>query len=651
MFYPKFAFNNLKHSKNVVLPFLMASTVLFLLNCVVIIIMFSPILKTMQMGGTLLGLAIVVLVIFSTIMEIYSYQFLLKQRNQEYGLYNILGMNKKQIAYISSLELLFLFILTLIFGSIFSFVFAHLFYLIFANLTHYDQLKLAIQPVAFIFTSFIYLAQFGILFLIGLWNIRKTSALDLFRNQSQGEKEPKENVLLAILSILSIGIGYFLSISSTKVAALAVVYRFFVAVIFVIIGTYLFYISFMTWYLKRKKANKRFYYQPEHFISTSQMIFRMKQNAVGLANITLLAVMAFVSIATTTALYTNTNQMIAELFPKNTSFNFVTSSADEAKSAFKEFVLEPLGKKESDSLTYESTMFSMPMEDKTNVIIDKSSILKPSIKNTAYVYFISEESYKKLGYKPIHLKENEVALYRQKRYKNIKHLNFIGKEYKVRKQITTNPLPEASNTYNPGVLVVKDDATIKEFIKTYNNISDHNIRPSFYAQLNLSKQEVKSITGKPGQLKNNKDLIAIIETKTSFGNEMYGLFGGFLFTGFILGLAFILGAALIIYYKQYSEGLQDKKSYKILQEVGMSAKEIEKTINSQVLIVFFMPITIAVLHFSVSMIMLKQMLLLFGVQDSNMIYIVSATTIGIIIFMYFMIYKLTSRAYYKIIER
>lgn len=278
MFYLKLAWNNLRKSKATVAPFLLASTVLYTFLAIVFLILLSPMTKSMSYGNSLLGLAIVVLIIFSIVMEIYSYNFLLKQRSREFGLYNILGMTKKQVGLVSTIELIILFFLTIVGGSVFSAIFSHLFYLIFVNLVHYNHLQLDINVLAFVFNSGIFAAIFIILEFVALRTIKKSSPLSLFQTASKGEKEPKGNLLLALLSVIFIGAGYYLSLSSTKIAALAVLYRFFIAVVFVIIGTYLFYISFMTWYLKRKKADKIYYYKPEHFITTSQMIFRMKEN-------------------------------------------------------------------------------------------------------------------------------------------------------------------------------------------------------------------------------------------------------------------------------------------------------------------------------------------------------------------------------------
>ncbi|MGT2887342.1 FtsX-like permease family protein [Streptococcus didelphis] len=651
MFYIKLAFNNLRKSKEVVAPFLLASNVLFLLNCIVVILIFSPISKTMSSGNILLGLAIVVLTLFSVIMEAYSYNFLLKQRSKEFGLYNILGMNKKQVGLVSTIELSFLFIVTILLGSLFSIIFSHFFYLVFANLTHYNDLKLTFNPLAFLINALIFALIFVLLGILGIYKIRKTSPLLLFQDQEQGEKEPRGNILLALLALMSLGMGYYLSISSTKIAAMAIISRFFIAVILVIIGTYLFYISFMSWYLKKKRQNKTYFYKPEHFISTSQMIFRMKQNAVGLANITLLAVMAFVSIATTTALYTNTNETTEKLFPKNTSFEFVNDNVNQAKKEFSQYVLQPLHKDKSEFIDSTSTMTGLPLSNKTSIEISKEDIENPKLSALSYTYLITEGEYLSLGNPKLDLQTDQIALYQQKTHKKSQSLKLINKTYSIRKQLKTINFPQITNTFSPSMIIFKDENAVKEFLEIINKHSKFPTKLSYSVYGNLTKNELNQILDKSGNLSKDGHFIAQVQEKDRFQKEIYGLYGGFMFTGFLLGLSFILGAALIIYYKQYSEGKQDKKSYRILQEVGMDQKQVKKTINSQIILVFFMPITMAVLHFSVAMVMLKQMLLMFGVTNTNLIYLISAITILVIILIYFVIYKLTSKTYYNIIER
>ncbi|PNY19067.1 ABC transporter permease [Streptococcus parauberis] len=651
MFYLKLAWNNLKKSKEVVAPFLLASTVLFVLSCIVSIILFSPITTNMSYGKILLTMAMVILNIFTLIMEIYSYNFYLKQRNREFGLYNILGMNKSQIGLVSSIELLIIFGLTIILGSLFSFIFSKLFYLIFVNLSHMNQLSLPFNSKGYIITSFLFLGFFVILELVGLLKIKKTSPLLLFQDHQHGELEPKGNILFAFLAILSIGIGYYLSLSSEKIAALAVLYRFFIAVVFVIIGTYLFYISFVSWYLKRKKANKRYYYKPEHFISTSQLIFRMKQNALGLANITLLACMAFVAIATTTALYTNTEDAIDKLFPKNTSIEFVSENETVAKKQLNDFVLKPLQLSQTDYIESTSTMLAFPGAKGSKLQVTAKDLNQPIPTKTSYTYLIHSKEFEKFGNKAPKLSKNQVAYFTQKGDSQLKSISVLGKTYQVVKNFKKVVYPDVTNTYYPSLIIVKDQTVFNQIVELVNTEQKYKIRPNYKVYAELNQKQLNQILDKSGNISNTKEFIAHVDQKNRFKDESYTLFGGFLFTGFLLGLTFIMGAALIIYYKQYTEGHQDKKSYKILQEVGMSQKQVKKTINSQILLVFFMPIIMSIIHFSVALVMIKQMLLLFGVTNTSLIYTVCASTIAIIIAIYFIIYSITSRTYYKIIER
>ncbi|RLV18690.1 ABC transporter permease [Streptococcus iniae] len=651
MFYLKLAWNNLRKSKATVAPFLLASTVLYTFLAIVFLILLSPMTKSMSYGNSLLGLAIVVLIIFSIVMEIYSYNFLLKQRSREFGLYNILGMTKKQVGLVSTIELIILFFLTIVGGSVFSAIFSHLFYLIFVNLVHYNHLQLDINVLAFVFNSGIFAAIFIILEFVALRTIKKSSPLSLFQTASKGEKEPKGNLLLALLSVIFIGAGYYLSLSSTKIAALAVLYRFFIAVVFVIIGTYLFYISFMTWYLKRKKADKIYYYKPEHFITTSQMIFRMKENALGLANITLLAVMAFVSIATTTALYNNSNDMTNKLFPKNTNFDFFSPDRKTAEEQFKHYVAEPLALNSKVVIAYQSSMVGLPIANQKKVTINSDDITSPAVSKLSFVFLISEKDFISLGNKKLNLKEGEIAFYRQKGDSQLEALKILDQTYRVTENFKSLKFPNVANTYNPSVMILRDRVAVEKLLTAINKISHTKLEPVYSVYVDLSKEQVNQLHLQSSVLVDGDHSLAHITQKHIFYSDILGMVGGFVFTGFLLGLTFILGAALIIYYKQYSEGYQDKKSYHILQEVGMSQSEVRKTINSQIILVFFMPFVMAVLHFMIALVMIKQMLLIFGVDNTSSVYSISALTIIGIIILYYAIYRMTSRIYYKIIER
>ena len=656
MFYLKLAGQNIRKSMGVFAPFVLASLVLFTLICSMFLLMLSPVMKSMGTGAVSIGLGVVVLTIFSLIMEIYSFNFLMQQRTREFGLYNMLGMNKKKVALVASIELFFIFLLVIVLGSALAGVFANVLYLIFVNLTNYSDLHFSISPLAFAMTAFLFAVIFFILELLAIRTIGKTSSLILFRASEKGEKEPKGNVLLATLGVLSLGVGYYLSLSS-KAAGLAVIYRFFIAVLFVIAGTYLFYISFMTWYLKARRKNKRYFYTPEHFITTSQMIFRMKQHATGLANITLLSVMAFVTIATTTSLYTGMSSMTSRLYPKETSITYPVSDRSQGETVYQQSVLSHFPEKAHDSLSYLTYQAGLVYNGGEEIVISPVTISDPDFSKIAFTYFITQDDFRKLGNDLPELAANQVAFIRPSEKPSLKKLVLGEQTFENVVNLDQAILPDITNTLNAAVIVVSDDTvlnTVREYYES-NKPQGYPVSLDYRVFTDLTNEEVASIGQQTGDSYNindaNGEFLGYAMQKSDFNNMLLGFTGGFLFTGFLLGISFLLGVALIIYYKQYSEGHEDKKSYKILQEVGMSQKAVKKTINSQTLLVFFMPLAMATLHFFVALVMLKQMLMVFGVVSSSMIYTVSGITLLAVALFYFIIYKWTSRTYYRIIER
>ncbi|HEM4385439.1 TPA: ABC transporter permease [Streptococcus suis] len=656
MFYLKLAGQNIRKSMGVFSPFVLASLVLFTLICSMFLLMLSPVMKSMGTGAVSIGLGVVVLTIFSLIMEIYSFNFLMQQRTREFGLYNMLGMNKKKVALVASIELLFIFLLVIVLGSALAGVFSNVLYLIFVNLTNYSDLHFSISPLAFAMTAFLFAGIFFILELLAIRTIGKTSPLILFRASEKGEKEPRGNLLLAALAVLSLGVGYYLSLSSQS-AGLAVIYRFFIAVLFVIAGTYLFYISFMTWYLKARRKNKGYFYTPEHFITTSQMIFRMKQHATGLANITLLAVMAFVTIATTTSLYTGMANMTSGLYPKETSITYPIADRSQGEMAFQQSVLSHFPEKAEDSLSYLTYQAGLVYDGGKEIVVSPETIANPDFSKMAFTYFITQDDFRKLGNDLPELAANQVAFMRPSEMPSLEKVTLGDSTFENVANLDTAIFPDITNTLNAAVMVVSDDSVLQTIRSYYeaSNPQGYQVSLDYRVFTDLTNEEVATLGEQAGDAYNisdaNGESFGYVMQKTDFNNMLMGFTGGFLFTGFLLGISFLLGAALIIYYKQYSEGHEDKKSYKILQEVGMSQQAVKKTINSQTLLVFFMPLAMATLHFVVALVMLKQMLMMFGVVSSSMIYTVSGITLLAVALIYFVIYKWTSRTYYRIIER
>lgn len=653
MFYLKLALNNIKNSKGIFAPFVLASLVLYLLNGATLLVYFSPVVKTMRHGQMALAISLAVLTLFSTIMSIYSFNFLLKQRSKEFGLYNMLGMKKSQIGLVASLELGGIYLAVISLGSLLSSGFANLFNLVFVRLIRGTDLSFSISPTGLVANAVIFAGIFLVLNLIGLTKVGKSSPLVLFRTQESGEKEPRGNILLAFLGLASLAGGYYLSLTSKGTGPLTTFYLFAIAVVLVIIGTYLFYMAFVAWFLKHRRADKAYFYQPDHFISTSQMIFRMKQHAAGLANITLLAVMAFVTIATTTALYTGMVNQTERVFPKNTQLEIYSDSEQEGRDIFQNQVLSQLPA-DKEIIDYQSVLFPIDLGKDKDLVLTEEGLTDDRPRQFFYLYVVSLEDFRKFGNEVPNLAPGSAYFYQPNGGQDLASLDILGNKLTVADNLKRADFPDLIRTVS-SVLMVVENAQVRDQLYQDYMAMDNPPTPNhstYTVLIDLTEGEQETIfSDSLDVLSPTGEVIGNGITKDVFESLAIGFTGGFLFTGFLLGTAFLLSAALIIYYKQYSEGHEDKRSYRILQEVGLSAAAVKKTIQSQVLTVFFMPLVMAVLHFLVALVALKQMLTAFGITSSSLIYTVSGLVILGVTVTYFLIYKVTSRVYYKIVER
>lgn len=653
MFYLKLALNNIKNSKEIFAPFVLASLVLYLLNGSTLLVYFSPVVKTMRHGQMALAISLAVLTLFSTIMSIYSFNFLLKQRSKEFGLYNMLGMKKSQIGLVASLELGLIYLVLVVLGSLFSSGFANLFNLIFIRLIRGTDLSFSISAKGLVANTVIFAGIFLVLNLIGLIKVGKSSPLVLFRTQESGEKEPRGNILLAFLSLVFFGGGYYLSLTSQGMGTMTVFLRFAQAVLLVILGTYLFYISFIAWFLKHRRADKAYFYQPEHFISTSQMIFRMKQHATGLANITLLAVMAFVTIATTTSLYTGMVNQTEWIFQKNTHLKIYSDSEAEGREIFQNQVLSQLPA-DKEIIDYQSVLFPIDLGKDKDLVLTEERLTDGRPRQFFYLYVLSLEDFRKFGNEVPNLAPGSAYFYQPNGGQDLASLDILGNKLTVADNLKTAYFPDLIQIVS-SVLMVVENAQVRDQLYQDYMAMGNPPRPNhslYSVHIDLTEMEQESIFSDVlDVLSPSGEVIGSGLTRTEFEDLVIGFTGGFLFTGFLLGTAFLLSAALIIYYKQYSEGHEDKRSYRILQEVGLSAKAVKKTIQSQVLTIFFMPLIMAVVHFLVALVAIKELLAGFGLDSSSLIYTVSGLVILGVMVTYFIIYKVTSRVYYKIVAR
>ena len=654
MFYFKLAIRNLKKSLGIFSPFLLATTVMFAMTFIISNISFSKgvdKLKGAQYAQFMMFAGLFIVIIFSVIIVSYSYRFLLKQRTKEFGLYNILGLNKRQISTISFWELLIALIITVITGAIIGIILSQFLFLVFVKIIGANYFNLGISPIAISLSVIVFTVIFCLLMGFALITIRRHSAISLLKDNSRSEKEPRGRLIISVLSLLLLGTAYFLALTIKN--PLVAFFTFFIAALLVIIGTYLLYMGVTIFVLKRQKANKAYYYKPEHFITTSSMLYRMKTNAVGLANITILVTMTFVTVATSLALYIGVQDVVKDLFPKNTNIKTYTGSISENKNRLNAFIEE--NKLDNDELsTYSNfsvqTTFNSDAADHVTI-----SPQKVPVNNMASLVFVTRDDMVKLGNTIPELKDNQLLMYPVLGKVNVKSMNWYGAELSIIK--ATSKLKNLPSNYaitTSIVFVVKDE---QELINLNHLFNDKNKLEVPNGGVQNVKSPINTDTLLNISEKKQRDLITKdtdevnVSTKLEVQELMNGLTGGFLFIGFILGITFILGAALIIYYKQISEGAEDKRSYRILQEIGLTKEEVKKTINSQVLVVFFMPIIISIIHFAAAFVMISKLIKLFGISNMSIIAYVSIATIVGISIIYFLIYRKTSKIYYRIVER
>ncbi|GAA5429889.1 FtsX-like permease family protein [Lactococcus lactis] len=663
----KLAANNIKKGFKSFAPFLMASVTMFVMIFVTASIALSPSISKLKGGSSLsqvMGFALIVLSIFAVLILVYSYRFLQTQRSKEFGLYDILGFGKTRIVGVAFLELLLSYIITVIVGTICGIAFSKFLFLVFVNMIGGNYFNLVISPTAILLLAILFFVFFLVLMMIGVWIIWRSSSLDLLREESKGEKEPKSNLFFAIAAVILLGAGYYIAL--TVEDPMAAIMKFFIAVLLVIFGTYLFYISFTVWYLKLKKKRPS-YYKPNNFITTSSMLYRMKANAVGLGNITILLSMTIVTVVVSLGVFLGTENSVKTYYTREAKTYSVANNTDvkqdieriKSAAASKNIEIKNLSDmyyaQDLQADRVKSSKDQFITSNKQGVMFDK---------NSYFATLTTAQTLKSLGNKDIpSLKDNQVLLVDISKNKTsfdskIKSIQWYGETYQVADTLNSvKDFPSSSVvTVSSKVMMIvfannqAFDKGLANYNKTISDDQGFSNLASTSIIFDIKPVDEKRFTKAfKEEFKDNKDLS--ISYSSEALQDQRAQIGGFVFVGFVLGISFILGAALIIYYKQLSEGAQDKRSFKILQEVGLSKEEVQKTIKSQVRLIFFLPLVITIAHFAGAYLMIEKIIMLFDINDRSVIFTISLATIAILAIIYYLIYKATSRVCYKIVER
>ena len=658
LFYSKFALNNLVKNKRFILPYILSAIFTIASFYILTSLSLGKNLDKLPQGISatkqVLGFGVIVIAIFSAIFLFYTYSFLIKRRVREFGLYSVLGMTKKQIARILILETIFIAVITLVFGLAFGLLFDKLMLLVLLKLfTAGVSFGFIITPIAVFLTILLF---GGIFFLLLIYTVIKISRLKivaLLKEENNGEREPKARFILAILGLGLTGYGYYLA--QTIQNPIKAITMFFIAVLAVIFGTYLIFMAVSITVLKLMKNNKTFYYKPKNFISVSGLLYRMKRNAVGLANICILSTMVLVTMGTTSALYAGSEDAYNTRFPRDIIINGYRSTEGKLAEIEKNVkkATQDAGVEAKDLVSY--NMLNV-VGRLNGTEINYVSEFTGSFDKIKSIVVLELKDYNKVSKEQKTLNTGETLLFIDKKGKyEANEITVQGVNLKIKEKLTDFPGAlgtAAANIMDTYYVVVKDNADVKKIesaLKKKLNISDGEGGIFNYVGFNISdkSKEAKVIENfKQLEKEGNINIEGKAENETNFK----GFYASFLFIGMFISMIFVVSQVVIMYYKQISEGYEDKGKFGIMRKVGLTDRQIKQSIRSQVLMIFFAPLAIATLHTVVAYPFIEKILKLFLATDNNVFLIALAVTIAVFAVFYLIVYLITSRIYYRIIK-
>ena len=614
-----------------------------------------------ETASAMLNLGVVIVMVFSVIFLFYTNSFLMKQRKKEFGLYNVLGMNKGHIARVIGLETLIAALVILAGGIGAGMLLDRLIYLLVANLIGFEvSLGFYISTGSIVQTLLLFGVISFLIYLSNIFRVWRAKPIELLQGGNIGEREPKTKVFMAILGAACLGSGYALSILSSQEAGLAIL-SFFVAVLLVIFGTYLLFTAGSIAVLKLLRRNKNYYYKTQHFISVSGMLYRMKQNAVGLANICILSTMVLVTISSTCSLWFGSSQMIRNRYPSDI---IAYVRGDEVTEAFDEFFRAEMDKHpEFTWQSYVYTAFTTEYDPNGSFKIeaDTGSALNSLTGLSSYLEtaVMPLSQYNAITGQSVELGENEaMAFLKDGSAFGGSAIELYGKTYTPVEPPETFPIRGmvSANILDAAVLVIPDYEAMLSRIGEEEKLSAS--RTVYCADLGDLSDDEQSAYFAEMFNKGWDDLVFeeeisggwSLECRVDNERDAYAMYGTFLFMGISLGLLFTMAAVLIIYYKQISEGLDDKARFSIMRKVGLSQSEAKRSIHSQILTVFFLPLVTAGIHIIFAFPIINCILRAMMLQQVTTFIVCTAVTFVVFAVFYAIVYALTAKVYYRIVS-
>ena len=676
--YPKLAAQGMRQNRRFFLPYLLAlaglTAAFYVMSAlcadpgVVTMRGFAYVMVMMQIGMFVAG-------ILSAVLLLYINSFLMKQRKKELGLYNILGMGKGNIALIQCWESLYTALLGIGGGLLLGVLFHRLATIALVSLLKFSipfssSLSLSAMGSTAVFFGFLLLLALA----LNLLRVRVSSPIDLLHGGNVGEKEPRTRWLMAVVGAACLGAGYFIAVT-TKDPALAMAF-YFLAVILVIIGTYCLFTAGSIALLKLLRKNKGFYYQTGHFIGISGMLYRMKRNAVGLANICILSTMVMVMISGTLALYLGQGEIIAAQYPASLNMTVhydpaygQTLNREEAEELIRQFAAE-----QNVPITSLRAVEFLHFNALANPDTRRLEVGGQGENNDRRaVYLITAQDYAALTGSPAPaLRPGEAAVCGQLPPGFGSQLTIQGisgnSEIGAPKSLTvTDSLPVITHfdtTFDMSetlCLVLSDSVQVQEFWALQSAALDNyaaDLVTTLLVELDCTNEEEMALVDAWSDASINENFFDgtgnweywRVDSRAEMSVDGYAMAGGFLFLGIILGVIFLMATVLIIYYKQVSEGYEDQGRFEIMRKVGLSRREVKSSIRSQVLLVFFLPIAVAAIHILFDFNLVARMLTLFGVRTIATVALCTVGTLLAFLAVYAVVYLLTARTYYKIVK-
>lgn len=665
--YPKLAWTGISKNRSMYVPYILTCTGMILMFYLISFLSDNTTVGSISGGEEMqmiLSLGTGIIGTFSLIFLFYTNSFLMRRRKKEFGLYNILGMGKWNLGRILVWECLIIAGISLAAGLGIGILFSKLSELLMIRILGGESgFSFSISWKSVGNTVFLFGVIFLILLIHGLGQIRLSNPVELLRSENVGEKPPKANWILAILGAVFLFGGYYMAVTiEDPITALML---FFVAVILVIIGTYLLFIAGSVVLCRILQKNKRYYYKTNHFISVSSMVYRMKRNGAGLASICILSTMVLVMISSTVCLYIGTEDSLRSRYPRNIVVD--TYSMDEANTSRMQEaignVLEEYGEAETNVLHYQYLSFT-GFVNGGQILLDPDQISHTlsDVGNFRQIFVVSLADYNQLMGTEKVLNPDEVLVYSTKSdyTEDSVSLEGVG-TWKVKEHVSdyvdngTDSMQITSSVF----LFVPDIQMIRETVSSMAALNSkiqyfehdyHGFDLSCDEERQAEIADIIQADAAGFQAEEGGFPRVIVESVAAQRAGFYALYGGLFFLGVLLGIVFLVGAVLIMYYKQVTEGYEDQKRFEILQKVGMTKREIRKSINSQILTVFFLPLLTAGVHVGFAFPMIYKMLFMFNLTNRPLLIGVTAGCYLIFALFYIVVYRITSRSYYRIVS-